>query len=267
MELLPLDETQRRLRIVGQSHVGVRTSPVDRIVGSVDRTADFDRDFKPRRRFSAQRLASLDAAFSDGALPPIEAYEAGGAYFVADGHHRVALARRRKAEFIDANLVRLHTNYEIDQDVDVRRLLHTEQHRLFMEASGLGEARPDAVIEFSRPAGYPELLEVVKAHGYDLAARRGVLPDPAEVATDFYDAVYEPAVAALRSEALPEEYTFKTDADLFLCVYERRRALSGIGGEADFTAAAQDALRRGASRRFRRAFIREATRPLPRRRP
>jgi ParB-like chromosome segregation protein Spo0J len=42
-------------------------------------------------------------------MPPIEVQELGGAYFVADGHHRIALARERKADFIDAEVTRLQT--------------------------------------------------------------------------------------------------------------------------------------------------------------
>ena len=45
MGLLPLDEVRRRLRAVGQSDGGVQSIPIDRIVGSVDRSGDFDRSF------------------------------------------------------------------------------------------------------------------------------------------------------------------------------------------------------------------------------
>ena len=266
MELLPLDEARRRLRVVGQTYLGVREIPVDRIVGSLDRTADFDRGFRPRRGFSRERLASLRGAFPDGRMPPIEVQELGGAYFVADGHHRVALARERDADFIDAEVTRLQTNYEVGPDVDVRQLVHTEQQRLFLDESGLGRARPDAVIEFSRPGGYPELLELVKAHGYDLARRRGALPAPEEVAADWHDTVYAPAVAALRREALPETYAYKTDTDLFLWVYQRRRALRVGDSASDFADAARDARAQRVSRRFRRAFLREKGVPLRRRR-
>jgi hypothetical protein len=98
-------------------------------VGSVDRSADFGRDFRPRRGLSRSRLASLRSAIRDGAMPAISVFEVGGAYFVEDGHHRVALARERRAEYIDAEVTRLQTNYEVDPDVDVCRLVHTEQQR------------------------------------------------------------------------------------------------------------------------------------------
>jgi hypothetical protein len=267
VELLPLDEVQRRLRIVGQSYNGVRPIEVGRVVGSLDRSGDFDRNFRPRRNASMQRMASLRSAFPDGDMPPIEAYEVGGAFFVADGHHRVALALEREAAFIDAEITRLETNFEIGPDVDVRQLIHTEQQRTLLQESGLAEARPDVVVEFSRPGGYPELLELIKAHGYDLARRRGKLPHAEEVAADWYDNVFAPAVAALHREELPELYLYKTDADLFLWVYQRRRALRVLTPDADFDHAARDARGQKVSRRFRREFLREKSTPLRSRDP
>ena len=44
-DLLPLDEVQRRLRVVGQSYAGIHPIEVHRIIGSVDRSLDFDRCF------------------------------------------------------------------------------------------------------------------------------------------------------------------------------------------------------------------------------
>jgi hypothetical protein len=263
MGLLPLDEVRRRLRITGQSYAGVREVPLDRIVGSVDRSADFGRDFRLRRTLSRSRMAGLRAAFPDGDMPPIEVYEAGGLYFVSDGHHRAALARERGADFVDADVTVLHTNYELPPDVDVGRLVHTEQQRLLMEESGLGRSRPDAVVEFARPRGYPELLEVIKAHGYDLArASGGALPAAPQIAADWYDHVYLPAVEAVRRAGLVEAHPYKTEADLFLWAYERRRDLRVFDADAGWDDAAAFMGREGVARRDRRVIEAETAKPL-----
>jgi hypothetical protein len=268
VDLLHLEDVQNRLRIVGQVYGGVQPIPVNGIIGSLARPSDFDRDFRPRFRFSQDRLAVLRAAFPEGTdMPAIEVHEAGGAYFVADGHHRVALARERGMEYIDAEITRLLTNYEIPPEVDVCALVHTEQQRIFGEESGLTEARPHARIEFSRPGGYPELLETVKVHGYDLARQLGSVPSANEVAADWYDTVYLPGVEAVHRESLPERYGYKTDADLFLWVYQRRRALRVTDAKSDFTEAARDAAAARVSRRFRREFLRQKGHALPRRHP
>jgi hypothetical protein len=164
VELLPLDETRRRLRVLGQAYVGVHEIPIERIVGSVDRDGDFDRQFRPRTRLSRRRLANLRRALPDGVMPAIEVFEVGGAYFVEDGHHRVAVARERGAEFIDAEVTRLQTNYEVPPGVDVSRLVHTDQQRILLQETGLGRARPDVVIEFTLLAGYAQLSDIKSGH-------------------------------------------------------------------------------------------------------
>jgi hypothetical protein len=99
----------------------------------------------------------------------------------------------------------------------------------------------------------------------EFSRRRGELPADEEVAADWYDNVYLPGVTALQRESLPEVYAYKTDADLFLWVYQRRRAPRVVDADSDFDAAARDAGRQRVSRRFRRAFLREKSRALRRR--
>jgi hypothetical protein len=45
MGLIPFGEATRRLRVMARSDLGIREIPVGRIIGSVDRSADFDREF------------------------------------------------------------------------------------------------------------------------------------------------------------------------------------------------------------------------------
>src|SRR6266498_1846443 len=148
--LLPFAEVRRTLGLVDQSYVGVRPIPVDRILGSLDRTVDFDRDFRPRSSHLESRLRSLREAYPAGDFPPITVYEVGGAYFVVDGHHRVALSRELGQTFIDADVVRLATEYDLDPSVDVLTLVHTQQHQRFMEESGLRSEEHTSELQ-SRP--------------------------------------------------------------------------------------------------------------------
>ena len=107
----------------------------------------------------------MEQAFPDSGFPPIVVYQLGDAYFVIDGHHRVAVARRQGVETIDAEVTELEARWHLPADADIVELIHAEQERTFMEESGLAEARPEARMRFSRPVGYVELLETVqRAH-------------------------------------------------------------------------------------------------------
>jgi hypothetical protein len=223
--LLPLDEVTKRLRPFARRYVGLRPIPVANVVGTDSRVGDFDRGFLPRRPDIGERWRRVEHAFPDGGFPPIVVYQLGDAYFVIDGHHRVAIARQRGMEMIDAEVTELQAQWHLPADADIVEIIHAEQERIFLEESGLGEARPGVPIRFGRPAGYIELLENVQIHGYHLMRGAGRVLPPVEIAGDWYDNVYLPAVEAMRAEGLAEQYRDATEPELFLAVYHRRRDL------------------------------------------
>ena len=106
--LLAYHEVCRDLTLAGESYRGVRTVPVAKIVGSTERCRDFDRAFRPLRAHAAGRWVSVARAQGEGrALPPVQLYLLGDAYFVRDGHHRVSVARVRDQLCVDAEVVEL----------------------------------------------------------------------------------------------------------------------------------------------------------------
>lgn len=224
-ELLPLDEVRSRLRLFEQTYVGVRPIPVDAIVGSAGRSRDFDRDFLPRRPELRARWRRVEQAFPEGGFPPIVAYELNGRYFVVDGHHRVAIAKQRKIERIDAEVTRLVARFELPENADIGAIILAEQRRIFMDESGLERARPEANIDFSQPLGYVELWELVRVHGFHMMEETGRVWRREEVSGHWYDHVYLPTVEAIRREGLPDLQPGYTDGDRFLWVWQRRRAL------------------------------------------
>jgi hypothetical protein len=89
---------------------GIRTVPVEKIVGSVGRVRDFDRAFLPTRASVATRWKRVDRAFYwPEELPPVRLFKVGDAYFVEDGNHRVSVARYQGVEMIGALVVEVMT--------------------------------------------------------------------------------------------------------------------------------------------------------------
>ncbi len=91
------DEAQRCLGALARLPPRPETIAVERVVGSVDaaKAASLRPDFLPRR-LGAQspRYREVEEAMYTGTpLPAIEVYGLDGAYYVLDGHHRVAAAR------------------------------------------------------------------------------------------------------------------------------------------------------------------------------
>jgi hypothetical protein len=228
--LLSLDEVQARLQAYEQWYVGIRTIKVSQIVGSVDRTADFDREFLPKRQNMEPRWKRVEQVFQTEAFPPIIVFKVGEAYFVEDGHHRVAIARQRKTEFIDADITEVNSPVPITPDVDVAGIIHQGLRLWFMRESGLDLVRPQAVIEPSRPHSYAELLDIVQASGFELMMERQTVLAPAVAAAHWHDHLYVPAVELIRARGLPKLFPKSTDTDLYLRVHSQHRELVGVGG-------------------------------------
>jgi hypothetical protein len=221
--LLELDEVERRLKPFGRRYLGVREVPLDALVGTDGRAGAFTRDFRPLHAFSRDRLRSLQRAFADGGFPPIVAVKLGEAYFVIDGHHRAAFARRAGAEVIDADVTELVARVPLPAGADMLEVVLRELERIFLEDSGLADSRPGVRIPVSRPAHYLELLENIQVHGYHLMRGRGQVLENPEIAADWYDATYTPTLAAIERLRLDRVYRQEPVGDLFLVLHRHRR--------------------------------------------
>lgn len=92
--------------------IGLRSVPLDRIVGTMRHPSQNTADFLPlpdlrgtNWRGRWQRITrALDQL---AVLPPVDLVQVGDDYFVADGHNRVAAARLSGAAEIDADVTQL----------------------------------------------------------------------------------------------------------------------------------------------------------------
>ncbi len=107
--ILPsFDEVQAALRAYNRVRRGRRVVDLQKIVGSVGRSRDFDSSFMPLRAAAGERWKRVDLAFyRDQALPPVSLYKLGDAYFVEDGNHRISVARYHGVPDVEADVTEL----------------------------------------------------------------------------------------------------------------------------------------------------------------
>jgi hypothetical protein len=105
--LRSFDDDRRQHGAIHQAELGTADIELETIVGSVGRVGDFDRRFRPRHRHLRERLERLGDAYPENDFPVIDVYGLSGRYYVVDGHHRVALARRRGMIYITAKVVQV----------------------------------------------------------------------------------------------------------------------------------------------------------------
>jgi ParB-like nuclease domain len=256
--LLELSDVQRRLNLAAGGDGGLKTIAIADIVGTLDRCCDFDREFHPMRDGLAARIQAVARAFPAGDFPPIDVVKVDRAYFVIDGHKRVAAARARGVELIDASVRRFETRHRVDAETTSADLVRLEAYERFLAESGLRLARPKAEVDTRSPESYHEMLEVVKAHGYDLTHEEGRLVSHQAVAAHWHDCDLVPTLAAAEAAGLSERLGSCPSGELYLAVHRQARTIADFDCEsieAAVAAAAERAGDSGARRRRWRPWV------------
>jgi len=220
-ELLPYDEVRRELPLEGQREIGLRTIPIEKIVGSVGRYRDFDRAFLPTQRTTSARWISIKRAeYQAIELPPIEAYKIGDVYFVKDGNHRVSVARERKQTFIDAFIIEIDVPIKLTADMRIDDVRASKEYAAFLQQTGLGKLYPDADLQLSMPEQYARLLEHINTHRWYFSLDRQIEAPYDQALRSWYDNVYQPLVDLIQEHKLLKAFPGHTLTDLYLWVSE-----------------------------------------------
>jgi hypothetical protein len=220
--ILPFDEVVRALGRKGERRLGLQTILLDTIVGSVDRTREFDRRFRPTSNQVRGRWQQLNLALRRGrAMPPISVYRVGDLHFVRDGHHRVSVANALGHSTIDAYVTEVLTQLPADGISRRGDLVCKDYERLFRQRVPLPPELA-ASIRVRDAWHYAELSENVEAWGFRLQQDLGQFLDRAEVARRWFEQEYLPVVAMLREADLVGE---RTEAEAYMRVAGERYRL------------------------------------------
>jgi hypothetical protein len=221
--ILPFEEVVDALGRVSESYAGLQSVSLDAIVGTVDRTREFDRSFRPVSPRLRSRWERIAAAQRRGeSLPPISVYRIGDLYFVRDGHHRVSVARSLGRPDIDAYVTEVQTRIRPGEDIRVTDLPLKDHQRLFRERVPL-DADRHAQITLSDPWDWPVLAEAVEAWGMRAMQARRAYMDRGEVARLWFDEEYAPVTRMLREGSLLEPP--ETEADAYMRIADARYQL------------------------------------------
>lgn len=107
--LLDLNHFWVTKQISTRHHLGLKTIPINQIVGSEGRCEDFDTNFLPQQSHNRDRWVNIAMAVEMGkTLPPVSLVKIGSSYFVRDGHHRISVFHTLGQLEIDAEIVEWH---------------------------------------------------------------------------------------------------------------------------------------------------------------
>lgn len=220
--VMPFDEVVEALGFASKQSRGVQPVALDAIVGSVDRTRDFDRRFRPTSPRVRERWERIAAAMRRGeAMPPVTLYRIGEIYFVEDGHHRISVARALGWEVIDAHVTEIVTEIGADSSIQLSDLPLKSHERLFWERVPL-PASERVTIRLTDPWKYAALAEGVEAWGFRAMQERGEMLDRPTVAEMWLHEEYRPVIELLREARM---IGVGTETDAYVRVANQRYRL------------------------------------------
>jgi hypothetical protein len=210
--ILPFEEVARALGRTGERRLGLQLIPLDSIVGTIDRSREFDRSFRPTSPRSRERWQRINLALRQGeAMPPIDVYRIGELHFVKDGHHRVSVAHALGHKDIEAYVTEVLTQMGADREIRMKDLPLKSHERLFFERVPLpDDAR--SRIQLSDEWRYAALAEAVEAWGFRAMQARGHEMSRQDTAESWFRDEYEPVVEMLREAQLVPRGVSDTEA-------------------------------------------------------
>lgn len=241
-ELLSYDDVRKKLHAIESSKRTLKEIPLDKIVGSVGRYTDFNREFLPLTDSAETRWARVMAKAQDlEGLPPIEVYQIGDVYFVQDGNHRVSVARQLGATHIEAYVTEVKTKVPVTEDLDLDDLIIKEELVDFLEKTNLDKLRPDADFTVTSPGRYRILLEHIDVHRYFMGIEQQREIPYEEAVTHWFDTVYLPLIHVIRKTGILHYFPGRTETDLYLWLSQHRAELSDeYGWQINPVKAAED---------------------------
>jgi hypothetical protein len=210
--ILPFEEVARALGRIGERRLGLQLIPLDSIVGTVDRSREFDREFRPTSPRVRERWQRINLAQRKGeAMPPIDVYRIGELHFVKDGHHRVSVAHALGHHDIEAYVTEVLTQVGADRKIRMKDLPLKSHQRLFFERVPLRDEARER-IHLSDEWRYAALAEAVEAWAFRASQALGQELSRPEAAEAWFRDEYEPVVDRLREARLVPKGVSDTEA-------------------------------------------------------
>lgn len=242
-DLLVYDDIRRALKAKTQIERGLQEIPLDAIVGSVGRYADFTRSFLPLSDSLEERWAKVYAVATEGSgWPPIQVYKVSDVYFVLDGNHRVSVARQLEMKTIQAYVTEVVTKVPLTPDAKPDEMICKARYAEFLERTDLDKLRPQADLSVTVPGAYRILDEHIRLHQYYMGLDQQRDISYLDAAASWYDDVYLPVIQVVREKGLLQEFPSRTETDLYIWLAQYQAELEEVLGWSISTQAAADDL-------------------------
>lgn len=236
-KLISFGKIKGILKPTSQHYIGMKTIPMEKIVGSEGRYKDFDNKFFPKNSFLRERWERVDdAVIKDIILPPIKVYELGGLYFVRDGNHRVSVAKSKGVEFIDADIITLESEIKLKATSNlpemIKEIIKYEKRNFYAETI-FGDITDYWDLDFSSAGQYDRIYNHILTHKYFLNEKQSEEILLSDAIKSWFETVYMPVINSIDKYKIMKNFKNNTKGDLYLWIIQAYDDLKRKFGNAN----------------------------------
>lgn len=215
--LLSLHELTAVVQPGSSYSVGIQDVPVEKIIGSENRSNDFAAGFYPVRLNMEVRWKTIRSLMlKNGIAEALSLLEYGNMYFVRDGNHRVSVAKTNDISYITANIVRLDIPVSLPQDMTRKDIpLFKAKYAFYMDTHVF-----DYIPEENFAVACPENWEFLKKEIFHynkqwFIRKHGREPQDEELIRNWNFMLYDSTMKHIRRNGLTFLFNGKRETDIF----------------------------------------------------
>ncbi|MGD8587007.1 MAG: universal stress protein [Chloroflexota bacterium] len=159
-------------------------------------------------------------------LPPVELYQIGEAYFVADGHHRISVARAMGSTHIQAYVTEVRSKVPLEIDSSPDDLLLKAEEAEFLTRTNIDDLYPGIDLRVTCPGRYHTLIEHIDVHRHYMGVEQQREIPYQEAVSHWYEHVYLPTVRIINEQGILHDFPGRTEADLYVWIGRHRADLA-----------------------------------------
>ena len=213
--LKSFNEEQKKQNAYNSVNLGLKEVPIDKIVGSVQKYTDFDKNFKPKNDIVRERWEQIYIAnMNNTPLPPVILYKIKDEYYVYDGNHRISVAKFLDFKSLEAEVLEFISTGDKTDDIIYR------EKNLFEKETDLGD------ILFSEPGKYQRLIQEIQKFDQYLKTKKNMNVSFKEAAFRWNKNIFKPITDILEQNEVKKSFDFYNINDIFLFFLDHKYYLS-----------------------------------------
>ncbi|PIE31932.1 hypothetical protein CSA56_16930 [candidate division KSB3 bacterium] len=198
--------------------------PLDSIVGAIQQYTDFTSNFLRKHAYRQKRWTTAEIAMNGikNDIPPIDVYQIGEVYIIADGNRRASIARQFGATMIEANITPLTSPDPPRDGVSPDEFILLVEQTDFLTRTGLATHPVFEGFQLTVPGKYSLFDDQIAVYQEVMRAKDALAIPYTDAAIGWYKNLYLPLVAMIDQLEILRDFPWRTAGDLYLWVSEQR---------------------------------------------